>query len=73
MNNKGYKRDLQIAGLVFFIGFQVIIATAIGYFIGAFLDNKFNTNPWLMIICLGLGMTAGFIQVYRIGKRFFKD
>lgn len=67
------RHDMQIAGLVVFIGILVVAASGVGYLIGDFLDKKFNTSPLLVVICVGLGMTAGFVKVYQIGRRFFKN
>ena len=39
-------------------------ATAVGYFIGYFLDRLFHTH-FLYIIFLLLGIAAGFIQLIR--------
>lgn len=67
------RHDLQVAGLVVFIGILVVATSGIGYLIGDFLDKKLNTSPLLVVICVSLGMTAGFVKVYQIGRRFFKN
>ena len=55
--NKEYIKDL-----VYFstIGLQVAFAIIIGYLVGQFLDDKFNTYPWLTYIFLVFGIIAGF-------------
>lgn len=42
------------------IGLHMVIATFLGLGIGYFLDDFFDTAPWLTIIFLFLGILAGF-------------
>jgi len=36
----------------------LLAGPALGYFIGNFLDNKLNTDPWLMIVFIVMGFAA---------------
>jgi ATP synthase protein I len=45
------------------IGFSVALSIFIGLGIGVWLDRKFNTSPWLMLIFLGLGIAAGYRNI----------
>lgn len=45
------------------IGLQVALSIFIGLAIGLYLDKKFGTNPWLMLLFLGLGIAAGFRNI----------
>ena len=36
---------------------------AAGYFLGNYLDSVFNTNPWLKIILMLLGVVLGLIYM----------
>jgi|WetSurMetagenome_2_1015567.scaffolds.fasta_scaffold761773_2 ATP synthase protein I len=51
--------------LAFFssIGLSVALSIFIGLGLGLYLDGKFSTSPWLMLICLGLGIAAGFRNI----------
>ncbi len=40
-------------------------AFAIGFYGGQWLDRRLGTAPWLTLIGLGLGVTAGFRTVLR--------
>jgi len=44
------------------------VATAIGLGIGYWLDLQLQTYPWLTILGLLLGVTAGFKGVFRAAK-----
>ena len=40
-----------------------------GFLIGWGLDKLFHTSPWMTFIFTGLGIVAGFINLFRIGLR----
>lgn len=48
------------------IGIQFPVAIALGYFFGRWLDGLFGTDPWLTIIFALFGITAGFVNLFRI-------
>ncbi|MHB8927388.1 MAG: AtpZ/AtpI family protein [Bacillota bacterium] len=41
------------------------VAFAIGFYGGQWLDRRLSTYPWLTLLGLGLGVTAGFRTVLR--------
>ena len=45
------------------LGFSVPIAIFIGLGIGVYLDRRFETSPWLMLVFLGVGIAAGFRNI----------
>ena len=45
------------------LGLSVALSIFIGLGLGLYLDQKFSTSPWLMLICLGLGIAAGFRNI----------
>lgn len=60
------KRDLKyLKELAYFssVGLSVALSIFIGLGIGVWLDNKFETNPWMTLIFLGLGIAAGFRNI----------
>ncbi len=46
------------------VGLSMVLAIFIGLAIGVFLDNRLNTHPWLTMIFLGLGIVAGFRNIF---------
>ena len=48
------------------IGLELGGAVIVGLLIGQWLDGKFGTEPWLMLLFLGFGMAAGFRSVFRL-------
>jgi ATP synthase protein I len=57
-------------GLALRIGVELVSAIAIGLAIGWFLDNWLNTKPWIMIVFIILGGTAGILNVFRMANGF---
>lgn len=52
------------------LSFSIVLAMLIGLGIGYWLDTRvFNTSPWLTLIFLGLGVIAGFRNMYLAIKR----
>jgi ATP synthase protein I len=45
------------------LGFSVALSIFIGLFAGVYLDRRFDTNPWLTLIGLGLGIVAGYRNI----------
>lgn len=62
---QGIGRALSVGLNVFseFVG-----AVVVGGLIGWQADIWLNTKPWLLVVFLGLGVAAGFWNVYRVTK-----
>ncbi|RMH42474.1 MAG: AtpZ/AtpI family protein [Deltaproteobacteria bacterium] len=44
------------------------IAVAIGWWIGRWLDDRFGTTPWLMVLFVLFGVGAAFKAVIRTAQ-----
>ncbi|MBG0798704.1 AtpZ/AtpI family protein [Methylocystis sp. L43] len=62
---KGFTRAMRV-GLNAFSEF--VGAVLVSAFIGWQADQWLGTTPWLLIVMLGLGVAAGFWNVYRVAK-----
>jgi ATP synthase protein I len=51
------------------LGMSFAIAVFMGFFLGLWLDRKFDTSPALMLIGLAIGIAAGFRNIYIAGER----
>lgn len=51
------------------VGIAMVAATFIGFGIGYYLDQWLDTRPWLTLVFLGLGIVAGFRNVYILTAR----
>lgn len=63
----------HILGLVGSFGFTTAGAIAGGYFIGSYLDRKFNTSPWIMISFIMLGIIGSFIELFKLARKLFHE
>ena len=51
------------------VGLELGIAVIIALLLGMWLDRRLGTQPWLMLVCLCLGLVAGFRNVLRAVAR----
>lgn len=70
---KGSNDAFKALGMVGSFGFMMGGSVCGGYLIGSLLDNWLNTSPWLMITFIIMGLTAGFIEFFKIVKRITKE
>ena len=61
---------LRALALASSISAEIAAGTVAGFMGGRWLDNKFHTDPWLMIVGLLLGMAAGMWGVYHTLETF---
>ena len=57
------KRAIRDLAYFSSIGFAVALSIFIGLFVGIYLDRRFETQPWLTLIFLVLGIAAGFRNI----------
>ena len=51
------------------LSFSIALAILIGLGIGYWLDTRYETSPWLTLVFLGLGIIAGFRNIYLAMKK----
>lgn len=59
-------------GMISSMGISVVVAIAIGVFVGLQLDKWLGTAPWFFFIFLFFGIAAGFRNIYIIAGREIK-
>ncbi|HTP80190.1 MAG TPA: AtpZ/AtpI family protein [Bacteroidota bacterium] len=47
------------------LGLQLALTVAIFYFIGSWMDDRFQTAPYLMVVGSMVGIVGGFIKFYK--------
>lgn len=60
---------MRAVGLVGGLGFVLAATTALGAWGGRYLDDRWGTGPWLMLVGTLLGMGAGFFEVFSTMRR----
>lgn len=51
------------------VGLEMGVATGIGWGLGYWLDGKYGTGPWLMLVGLLFGVAAGFNGLIRTTRQ----
>ena len=62
-------KEIRQLGLLVTIPAIMFAAPAIGYVAGHWADEKFGTEPYLLIVGVIFGFTAAGVEVYRIVKK----
>lgn len=66
-----YKR-IKIAGLLSFIPFVLAAAPLGGWFLGEFLQKRFNLSVYVTYACILIGVAAGIREVVKIIRLVIK-
>lgn len=56
-------------GQAFKISVELVAGVGVGGFIGWALDRQLGTKPWLFVLFLMLGFTAGLLNVIRSARK----
>ena len=67
--DKDIKQMMRTLGYVSTVGISMAASVAIGALLGLYLDKKFGTEPWLLLIGLGFGVAAAFRNLYLMYKK----
>lgn len=60
----------RFIGVASTVGINMVVSTFVGFAIGYWLLDKYlDTLPWFTIIFTIAGITAGFLQLFRIAKK----
>ena len=59
--------------LLFTAGLHFGASVGIGAIFGWWLDKKFETEPYLVLVFLCMGLVAGFINLYRLVRKVSKS
>ncbi len=51
------------------LSLEMGLAILAGWWVGQYLDTRFDTEPWLMILFLLLGVAAAFKAIFRTAKQ----
>lgn len=66
-----YKR-IKISGMLSFIPFVLAAGAIGGYVIGSFLETKVISRPFVMPVCVGIGILASFVECVKIIRKVLK-
>lgn len=67
--DKETRKLIRTLGYLSTVGLSMAFSIGIGALIGFYLDRKFETKPWLLLVFLGLGIVAAFRNLYLMYKK----
>ncbi len=67
------KQEWKGVGRYGTVGLELVLSVIVGLFAGQFLDRRFHTAPWLMLLGLGYGIAAGVRGLYRAAERATRE
>ncbi|WP_066633992.1 AtpZ/AtpI family protein [Desulfolucanica intricata] len=73
MSGEGKSKALRAMALTSTISVELATTVTLGFLGGRYLDQKLNTDPWLMVTGVLLGVGFGTYGIVQILERFFKD
>lgn len=72
MGKENLYQGIKIVGFVSFIPFMLAAGPLTGYFIGTFLQKKFNLSSWVVLLSVGFGFLMAIFEVIKILKAVVK-
>lgn len=68
MGKENFYKGVKNIGMVTFIPFMLAAGPLSGYFVGDFIQKKFNLSTWVVILSVIVGFIAGVMETIRIIK-----
>lgn len=68
MPKEGLYKGIKTVGFVSFIPFILAAGPLTGYFIGSFLQKKFNLSAYVVLIGVGFGFLVAITEIVKILK-----
>ena len=71
--DKETKKLFRTLGYLSTVGLSMALSIGIGALLGHYLDEKFDTGPWLFFIFLGFGIAAAFRNLQYMYRRLKRE
>ena len=68
MQKKDFYKGVKTVGFVSFIPFMLAAGPLTGYFIGTFLQKKFNLSFWVVLLAVVFGFLVAVTEIIKILK-----
>jgi len=72
MASKEFYKRIKIAGMISYIPIMLAAPALAGFFLGDYLQKKFNLPFYISIFCIGIGMVIGIRESIRIIRLVLK-
>jgi len=67
------QQDWKALGSVGTVGLEFVLSIVFGLWLGQKLDGWLGTEPWMTLIWLALGLTAGIRAIVRSARTLNRD
>jgi ATP synthase protein I len=67
------KKNIKNLGYLSTVGMTMALCITLGALIGHYLDTKFNTDPWLLLVFLVFGIIAAFKNLFTMVRKSRND
>lgn len=67
--DKETRKLIRTLGYLSTVGMSMAFSVGIGALIGYYLDKRFQTQPWLLLVFMGFGIAAAFRNLYLMHKK----
>ena len=68
MPKEDFYKGVKTIGFVSFIPFMLAAGPLTGYFLGAFLQKKFNLSSWVVLLGVAFGFLVAITEIIKILK-----
>ena len=70
-NGRGDEREMWAQAAMFgALGTEFVAVIFGAFFIGQWIDERFETMPWGMVTLVAFGLVGTGLHIYRIARRF---
>lgn len=59
-------------GIIIALVMEMVVLVVIGFWLGRYLDQKLETDPWLLTLGVIFGFVSGIYRFYKSAHRFLK-
>jgi len=72
MQKEDLYKGIKTVGFVSFIPFMLAAGPLAGYFIGVFLQKKFNLPVYVVLVSVAFGFAAGVMEMVKVLRALAK-
>jgi len=70
---EGPRSPIVKVGVLAALGFEFVAFTLVGVYGGIWIDQRFDSEPFGLVLCLIVALAAAGLHIVRISKRFIID
>lgn len=63
----------EYSGMIIDVSGWLVVPVILGLFLGKWLDSKYQTKPWLTVVCVGIAFVITNVGIIRQGINIMKN